>query len=68
MPIAEYRTRILVVPKESGEIQITTEQLRRDSKTQEDIVVMLTREIINTKEDRVKQALIELGWIPPVEK
>ena len=68
MPIEEYRVRMTVIPFESGSIQITTEQLRRDSRTQEDIVTVLTREIINTKEDRVKQALIELGWTPPVEK
>jgi hypothetical protein len=66
--IPEYRTRTTVIPFESGSIQITTELLRRDPKTQVDNVVLLTREIINTKEDRVKQALIELGWTPPVEK
>jgi len=42
--------------------------LRRDSHTHADVVTVLTREIINTKEDRIKQALIELGWTPPDEK
>jgi len=64
----EYRVRVSVITSESGTIQITTENIRRDLKTHNDMVVTLTREIINTKEDRVKQALIELGWIPPVEK
>jgi hypothetical protein len=65
--IPEYRVRTTVIPFESGSIQITTEMLRRDSKTQADIVVTLTREIINTKEELVKKALIELGWTPPKE-
>ena len=64
----EYRVRVSVITSESGTIQITTENIRRDLKTHNDMVVTLTREIINTKEDRVKQALIELGWTPPVEK
>ena len=63
----DIRTRTIINSFDDGNIQITTEMLRRDSKTQEDIVVLLTREIINTKEDRVKQALIELGWTPPKE-
>jgi len=66
--IPEYRTRTTVIPFESGSIQITTELLRRDAKTHEDIVTVLTREIINAKEELVKKALIELGWTPPVEK
>jgi hypothetical protein len=66
--IPEYRTRTTVIPFTSGSIQITTEQLRRDSRTHEDIVVVLTREIINTKEELVKKALVELGWTPPAEK
>jgi hypothetical protein len=64
----EYRVRVSVITSESGTIQITTENIRRDLKTHNDMVVTLTREIINTKEDRVKQALIELGWTPPAEK
>ena len=68
MPAEEHRMRISVIPKDSGEIQITTEQIRRDSRTHEDIVTVLTREIINTKEELVKKALVELGWTPPAEK
>jgi len=68
MPIEEYRVRTTVIPFESGSIQITTELLRRDPKTQVDNVVLLTREIINTKEELVKKALIELGWTPPEDK
>jgi len=28
----------------------------------------ITRRIMNTREDQVREALIELGWTPPEEK
>lgn len=41
----------------NGNIELTTR----------DIVGRMTKDILNTKEEMVRQALIQLGWLPPEE-
>jgi len=64
----DIRTRTIINSFDDGNIQITTEMLRRDSHTHADVVTVMMKEIINTKEENIKKALISLGWAPPVEK
>lgn len=35
--------------------------------TTRDIVGRMTKDILNTKEDMIRQALMQLGWLPPEE-
>ena len=63
----KHQVRLIVNSHSDGNLQITTEMVRTDLATNKDTVTVMMREIINTKEDRIKQALIELGWTPPKE-
>jgi hypothetical protein len=66
--VDELRTRTIINTYDDGRLQTTTEMIRRDSRTQTDMVTVLTRNTIYTKEAVIRNALIELGWTPPVEK
>lgn len=54
-----YKLECTIEPSifNNGTIELTTR----------DIVGRMTKDILNTKEEMIRQALIQLGWLPPEE-